>query len=91
MGSNWDFSKQQGRKQRLEAELNAVKSGVNVPLTPPLFSHDATMQAYFSEAWSRVSQNEINRHLGITKMPQGNDLVSKIRSLRECHFHSSRG
>ncbi|PMG63009.1 MULTISPECIES: hypothetical protein [Vibrio] len=91
MGRNWDFAKQRGRKQRLDAELNAFENGIEVPLNPPLFSHDATMQSYFSKAWSRVSQNEIDRHLGIAKTPQGNDLVSKIRSLRECHFQSSRG
>lgn len=91
MGRNWDFAKQRGRTQRLDAELKAVQTGVEVPLNPPLFSHDATMQSYFSKAWSRVSQNEIDRHLGIAKAPQGNDLVSKIRSLRECHFQSSRG
>lgn len=91
MGRNWDFAKQRGRKQRLDAELNAFENGIEVPLNPPLFSHDATMQSYFSKAWNRVSQNEIDRHLGIAKTPQGNDLVSKIRSLRECHFQSSRG
>ncbi|EKO3919736.1 hypothetical protein GCS60_000589 [Vibrio metschnikovii] len=96
MGRNWDFAKEQGRKQRLDAALlqhqgNAFENGIEVPLNPPLFSHDATMQSYFSKAWSRVSQNEIDRHLGIAKTPQGNDLVSKIRSLRECHFQSSRG
>ncbi|MFA0113774.1 hypothetical protein AB4407_08805 [Vibrio sp. 10N.261.46.E11] len=91
MGRNWNFAKQRGREQRLDAELKAFQTGVEVPLTPPLFSHDATMQSYFSKAWSRVSQCEINRHLGIAKMPQGNGLVSKIRSLRECHFQLSRG
>lgn len=91
MGRNWDFAKQRGREQRLDAELNAFENDIEVPLNPPLFSHDATMQSYFSKAWSRVSQNEIDRHLGIAKTPQGNDLVSKIRSLRECHFQSSRG
>lgn len=91
MGRNWEYSKQQGRKKRLDAEMQAFKHGVPVPSVPPLFSHDATMQSYFEKAWTRVSQSEINRHLVLAKTPEGNDLVSKIRSFRECHFHSSRG
>ncbi len=88
MGKNWDYSKQRGREKRLEAELNAQQNGVPVPATQPLFSHDATMQKYFETAWLRVSQNEINRHLGIAKTPEGTDLISKIRSLKACHFPS---
>ncbi|GLQ73277.1 hypothetical protein [Vibrio penaeicida] len=91
MGRNWDYAKQRGREQRLEAESKAIETGVKAPLTPPLFSHDATLQSYFSKAWHRTSQQEINRHLGLVETPQGNDLISKIRSLKECHFQSSRG
>ncbi|MEZ8102130.1 hypothetical protein [Vibrio bivalvicida] len=90
MGRNWDYSKEQGRKQRLAAELTACNGGAPVPLIPPLFSHDATMQSYFNTAWHRVSQCEINRYLGLAKTPQGTDLISKIRSLKECHFSQSQ-
>ncbi len=91
MGRNWDYSKQKGREMRLDAELNALQTGVNVPLKPPLFSHDATMQSYFEKAWHRVSKNEIQLYVGAVSIPQGNDGLQKIRSLRECHFQSSRG
>ncbi len=85
---NKEFAVKMGRIKRLEAEMNAHKNGVPVPSCPPLFSHDTTLQNRFNYAWNGVSQNEINRHLGIAKTPEGTDLISKIRSLKECHFPS---
>lgn len=73
---------------RLDAELSASINRSTSILTPPLFSHDATLQLCFVNAWHRVSQCEINRHLGLAVTPQGTDLISKVRSLRACHFHS---
>ncbi|MGD8172155.1 hypothetical protein ACQEXU_10875 [Vibrio sp. TRT 21S02] len=86
---NWEYAQKRGREKRLEAELNAYKTGSPVPSAPPLFSHDATLQKYFNMAWQRVTQNEIERHLGLAKTPQGTDLISKIRSLKQCHFSQS--
>ncbi|ENM4022565.1 hypothetical protein DDN27_003434 [Vibrio cholerae] len=87
---NWQFAKQQGKAKRLEAEMNALTKGVPVPAKPPLFSHDATLQSHFNIAWQRVSQCEINRHLGIATTSEGNDLIAKIRNFKQCHLHSSR-
>lgn len=83
---NWELAKQRGRKMRLDAELAAHQSGEPVSTTPPLFSHDPTIQYYFNEAWRRVTPCEIHRHLGIAKTSQGNDLLQKIRNFRLCHL-----
>ncbi|PMS49924.1 hypothetical protein [Vibrio parahaemolyticus] len=83
---NWQFAQVKGKEMRLEAELIAHKGGAPVPRNPPLFSHDATLQSYFNKAWQRVSQCNINRHLGLAETPQGTDLIAKIRSLKQCHF-----
>ncbi len=83
---NRDFAKQRGREKRLDAELNAYKYGEPVPSVPPLFSHDATLQSYFSHAWQNVTQCEINRHIGVAHTPEGTDLIAKIRSFKQCHF-----
>lgn len=60
---NWQFAKQQGKAKRLEAEMNALNQGVPVPVKPPLFSHDATLQSYFNTAWRNVSISDIKRHV----------------------------
>jgi hypothetical protein len=86
MGRNWDFSKQQGREDRLKAECHAYQTGASVPACAPFFSHCATMQAYFVLGWNGVSAYDIRRALGIATTPQGTDLIQKIRSLKQCHF-----
>ncbi|SHF87843.1 hypothetical protein [Vibrio gazogenes] len=85
---NWQFAKQQGKAKRLEAEMNALTKGVPVPAKPPLFSHDATLQSHFNIAWQRVSQCEINMHVGKARTPQASDLIENIKEFRECHFPS---
>jgi|GEM_PF-4456922 len=84
MGKNWEFSKQQGRKQRLNAEL-AAHNKLAHDTEPPLFSHCGTMQYYFERAWHNVSQCDINLHLNQHLVPSGTDRQSKLRSLRTCH------
>jgi hypothetical protein len=88
MGKNWDWSFEQGKRQRLAAEQMAYQHGVYVPNTLPLHSHDSTMQSYFRKGWFSVSVVDIRIHLGLAKTPQGTDLIQKIRELRSCHFHS---
>lgn len=86
---NWQYAQKKGREMRLDAELIAYQRGAPAPTTPPLFSHDATLQSNFAKAWQRVSQCDIHRHLGLAKTPQGTDLIAKIRSLKQCHFSPS--
>ncbi|XDF79187.1 hypothetical protein AAFX60_018685 [Aliivibrio fischeri] len=88
MGANWEYSKTKGREMRLEAELRFATTGEPVPTAPPLFSHDATMQSLFSKAWNRVTPVDIRVHCqkDVPIQPKG-DRLSKLRSLRKCHFH----
>lgn len=88
MGANWDYSKTKGREMRLEAELRFATTGEPVPTTSPLFSHDATLQSYFSKAWNRVTPVDIRVHCqkDVPIQTQG-DRLSKLRSLRQCHCH----
>ncbi|HDZ3731973.1 TPA: hypothetical protein ACK21Z_003175 [Vibrio harveyi] len=84
---NWEYAKIRGRQSRLEAELNAHQTGAPVPSSPPLFSHDATIQSNFNKAWNEVLDCDVTLFLRTAKTSQGVDLVSKIRNFRECHFH----
>ncbi|WP_166838689.1 hypothetical protein [Rheinheimera pleomorphica] len=60
MGRNWDWSFNQGKQRRLEAEVLADKAGTQCS-PPPLHSHDATMQHRFIEGWNSVSAVDIQR------------------------------
>lgn len=86
MGDNWQFSRIKGREKRLEAELNAHQTGVNVPSVPPLFSHCATMQAFFVRGWNSVTACDIRLHCGIGKTQEATDLLTEIRRFKQCHF-----
>ncbi|WP_447077691.1 hypothetical protein [Shewanella algae] len=85
MGRNWDYSKAQGRDKRLEAELQAHRSGSAVPTHAPFFSHDGTMQSFFNAGWHGVSACDIRIHIDQSIVPQGTDTLSKLRSIRQCH------
>ena len=60
MGRNWDWSFNQGKQRRLEAEVLADKAGTQCS-QPPLHSKDATMQARFIEGWNSVTQVDIHQ------------------------------
>ena len=60
MGRNWDWSFNQGKQRRLEAEVLAHKASTSCS-QPPLHSKDATMQARFIEGWNSVTPVEIQR------------------------------
>ncbi|MFN1515299.1 hypothetical protein [Vibrio owensii] len=84
---NAEYAQRRGKQKRLDAESIAAKGGDLVPSSPPLFSHDATLQSYFNKGWNGVSACDVSMHLRETKTPKGADLVSQIRNFRECHFH----
>lgn len=63
MAGNWEWSYQQGRKARLEAEKTAAISQQPVPVVVPLHSLDATMQVMFSKGWDSPTPVEIHRFI----------------------------
>lgn len=63
MGKNWDWSSQQGKEKRLEAEKLSHESGAPVPAKPPLHSLDGTMQDLFEKGWFGDTPVEIQRHI----------------------------
>lgn len=86
MGRNWDWAYQQGKEQRLEAELSATCNNATV-CTPTLFSHDPTINSYFFKGWHSVTQCEINTHTSKTPPPPSMvERLSKLKELRQCHF-----
>lgn len=86
MGRNWDWSYQRGREKRLAAEKQMHRSNVPLPVTPPLHSHDATLQAYFNRGWQSVTTADIHIHLGLVKAPSSTSPLDKLREIRACHF-----
>ncbi len=85
MGRNWDWSYQRGREKRLEAEEQA-QHNVAVPSSPPLHSHDATLQSYFNRGWKSITSADIHIHLGLVKAPSSASPLEKLREIRSCHF-----
>lgn len=86
---NTEYAQRRGKQKRLDAEMESHKStGLSsmVPVEPPLFSHDATLQSYFNKGWNGVTACDIAMHLREATTTEGADLVSKIRSFRQCHF-----
>lgn len=63
MGRNWQWSYQQGRQARLDAELAAHQSQQPCVASPGLHSHDGTMQSKFEQGWASVTPVEIQRYL----------------------------
>ncbi|TQF69566.1 hypothetical protein [Pseudoalteromonas luteoviolacea] len=64
MGSNWDWSRQQGRRKRIEAELAAHK--LSLPFNKdaiPIHSLDGTMQSQFEHGWYSVTAVDIQSRL----------------------------
>ncbi|CAM4175404.1 hypothetical protein [Pseudoalteromonas byunsanensis] len=60
MGRNWDWSREQGRIKRLEAEVQARVN--NKPFDAnnvPLHSHDGTYQSMFNKGWHSVLEIDI--------------------------------
>jgi hypothetical protein len=86
MGRNWEWSLQQGKEKRLAAEKACHQLGMAVPTSPPLHSHDATMQAKFNRGWRSVTTSEIQMHLGLVDIPKSQDPLAKIKELRSCLF-----
>lgn len=61
MGKNWQWSYQQGRVKRLNAEVKAANDGVAFDVRKvPLHSHCGTMQSHFSKGWHSVTLGEIH-------------------------------
>lgn len=60
MGRNWDWSFDQGKQRRLEAEVLANKASTSCS-PPPLHSKDATMQERFLAGWNSVTPVDIQR------------------------------
>lgn len=60
MGANWDWSFNQGKQRRLEAEVLADKAGTQCS-PPPLHSEDPTMQHRFIDGWHSVTAVDIQR------------------------------
>ncbi|PSU49469.1 hypothetical protein C9J12_08245 [Photobacterium frigidiphilum] len=88
MGRNWDFSKTKGRDDRLNAELTAFQGGESVPSSPPLHSHDGTMQHFYNQSWNGVSAIDIQQHCHPKKsIALSSNRLSMLRSLRQCHLH----
>lgn len=85
MGKNWQWSYQRGIEKRLAAEYEAQHNNHVVPTTPPLHSHEATMQSYFERGWRSVSMNQIYTHLNRIKAVRSCSL-EHIRRLKQCHF-----
>lgn len=63
MPSNWDWSYQQGRLARLEAEKTAATGQQPISAVVPLHSLDATMQVMFSNGWHSPTPVEIHRFI----------------------------
>ncbi len=84
MGANYKYAYQKGKEWRLKAELNAKELSQPVPSTPPLFSHDATMQSYFNHGWKSVTAVEITRHLYQHNPNPNNPVEIRLRSFRLC-------
>ncbi|KZN57616.1 hypothetical protein N473_07000 [Pseudoalteromonas luteoviolacea CPMOR-1] len=64
MGSNWDWSRQQGRRKRIEAELAAHKLGLQFDKGAiPIHSLDGTMQSQFEKGWRSVSETDVRLKL----------------------------
>ncbi len=90
---NSEFAYAKGREMRLAAEKESHEfAGLSsmVPIKPPLFSHDATLQIRFENVWNSVTACEVRVHLGIAKTDVGTDLIGKIRRFRECLSQSPR-
>ncbi|EOG1474707.1 hypothetical protein ACK3GY_002104 [Vibrio parahaemolyticus] len=83
---NIEYAQRRGKQKRLDAEQIAHSGGEFVPSSPPLFSHDATLQSYFNKGWNGVTACDISMHLRETKTTEGADLVSEIRNFKACHF-----
>ncbi|HBC3857198.1 TPA: hypothetical protein KD866_002578 [Vibrio parahaemolyticus] len=86
---NSEYAFRRGKQKRLDAEKEShEQTGLSslVPVEPPLFSHDATLQCYFNRGWNSVTPCDISMHLRVTKTTEGADLVSKIRNFKACHF-----
>ena len=83
---NTEYAQRRGKQKRLDAERIYSEGGRPVPPSPPLFSHDATLQSYFNKGWSGVTACDISMHLRETTATEGADLISKIRNFRQCHF-----
>ncbi|ODS10942.1 hypothetical protein VSF3289_01203 [Vibrio scophthalmi] len=85
MGKNWQWSYQCGIDKRLAAEYEAQHNNRAIPTTPPLHSHEATMQSYFESGWHSVSINQIYKYCNgieaVSSCP-----LEHIRRLKQCHF-----
>lgn len=62
MGANWEWSYQQGKAKRLEAEKAKHDHNTPVPAVLPLHSHDGTMQDLFEKGWASVTPVQIQRN-----------------------------
>ena len=81
MGANWDWSFNQGKQRRIEAEVLADKAGTACS-QPPLHSGDATMQQRFIQGWHSVTAVDIQR--AITPPPPNiGDALRHNHKLRE--------
>ncbi|MBY8210101.1 hypothetical protein KW541_10450 [Vibrio fluvialis] len=80
---NSEYAHSKGREMRLDAEHEAYQIGMPAPRTPPLFSHDATLQHYFEQGWKGVSQCDIRLHLGIAPSAV-EQMISKTRRAQQC-------
>ncbi|KZX01014.1 hypothetical protein JL49_08150 [Pseudoalteromonas luteoviolacea] len=64
MGCNWEWSLNQGRIKRLNAEVLARKNGQPFDAKKiPLHSYDGTMQSKFAHGWHSVTETDIRRKL----------------------------
>ncbi|MBQ4853040.1 hypothetical protein, partial [Pseudoalteromonas sp. MMG012] len=60
MGKNWEWSLNQGRIKRIEAELKAHKLGLRFDVKKiPIHSLDGTMQSKFIRGWMSVTETDI--------------------------------
>ncbi len=86
MGRNWEYSKEQGRIKRLQAELKTRNTGAPMPARPAFWSHDGTMQHYFNQGWNSVSHVDIDLFCHGSSISFTGDTLSRLRSLRQCHL-----
>ena len=66
MGRNWQWSFEQGRQKRFEAERAAALRQEAVAAAP-MHSYDATMQAEFNRGWASPTAVEIHRYINPPK------------------------
>lgn len=86
MGANWQYALKRGREKRLDAELEASRCGKLASSSPPLFSHDATIQSYFNRGWHSVDHVDVAIHIGTIKLNPSADLLQKIQDFKHEHL-----